>query len=47
MSIFFLIHSFTMINPGSEIIGVPASEIMDILSPLLIDCIIEFDIFFH
>ena len=29
----FLIHSFTKIDPGSEMLGVPASEIKEIISP--------------
>ena len=31
--ILFFIHSFTNIAPGSEILGVPASEINEIISP--------------
>ena len=31
--ILFLTHSFTKIDPGSEILGVPASEIKEIISP--------------
>ena len=32
--IFFFIHSFTNIEPGSEITGVPASEIKEIFFPV-------------
>ena len=31
ISILFLIHSFIKIPPGSEIVGVPASEIIEII----------------
>ena len=31
--ILFFTHSFTKIDPGSEILGVPASEINEIISP--------------
>ena len=31
ISILFLMHSFIKIPPGSEIVGVPASEIIDII----------------
>ena len=31
--IFFFIHSLTKIAPGSEILGVPASEINETISP--------------
>jgi len=33
MLILLLTHSFTNITPGSEILGVPASEINEIDSP--------------
>ena len=29
----FFIHSFTKIDPGSDIVGVPASEINEIIHP--------------
>jgi len=34
ISIFLLIASFTITSPGSEIIGVPASDTKAIFSPL-------------
>ncbi len=39
--IFSLIHSFKSIKPGSDRMGVPASEMSDITSPFLINSIIE------
>ena len=36
----FFIHSFRIIFPGSEIIGVPASDIRDIIFPDFISLII-------
>ena len=41
----FLTHSFTNIAPGSEILGVPASEINEIVSPDLRRSIILFKFF--
>ena len=44
--ILFLIHSFIKIKPGSEIVGVPASEIIETISPFLIFSIIVKAVFF-
>jgi hypothetical protein len=43
--ILFLTHSFTNIAPGSEILGVPASEINEIISPDLRRSMILFKFF--
>ena len=40
ISILFLIHSLINIAPGSEIVGVPASDIKETNDPLLINSII-------
>ena len=42
MLILLLTHSFTKIAPGSEILGVPASDISEIISPVLRSSIIFF-----
>ena len=34
ISILFLLHSLIKIFPGSEIVGVPASDIKDTIDPL-------------
>ena len=45
--ILLLIHSLTNIFPGSEIAGVPASEISEIILPLFKVSITSLDFFFH
>ena len=43
----FLIHSFTITNPGSEMPGVPASDISEINLPVFKSSIICNVFFFH
>ena len=45
--IWLLIHSFTNIEPGSEILGVPASDIKEIIFPDFKSSIIFTKFFFH
>ncbi len=47
ISILFFIHSFIKIPPGSEIVGVPASEMIEIIFFPLINLKRYLNFFFH